>query len=101
MAAKRVTDADKIQFNELYLQYGTYAAVARETGFSPTTVKKYIVSDYVSSSAVAENIIPFDKEIVDVQEITFPNNRKEFYELFILTEKEREDCEELRKEILL
>ena len=101
MAAKRVTDADKIQFNELYLQYRTYAAVARETGFSPTTVKKYIIPDYVSSSAVAENTIPFDKEIIDIQEIAFPNNRKEFYELFVLTEQEREACEELRKELLL
>ena len=101
MAAKRVTDADKIQFNELYLQYRTYAAVARETGFSPSTVKKYIIPDYVSSSAVAENIIPFDKEIAEIENIAFPINKKEFYQLLVLTQEEREECEELRKELLL
>ena len=101
MAAKRVTDADKIQFNELYLQYGTYAAVARETGFSPTTVKKYISLDYISSSAVAENIIPFDKEVVPIENINFPKDRDEFYQLLILTKEEQDACEELRKELLL
>ena len=43
MARHTVTDNDKIQFNELYLQCGTYAEVARRTGFSASTVKRYII----------------------------------------------------------
>ena len=41
--ARKVTEEDKILINELYIKLKTYAAVARETGFSPTTVKKYII----------------------------------------------------------
>lgn len=36
----RVTKDDVIKINELYLKHKTYAAVARETGFAPSTVKK-------------------------------------------------------------
>ena len=44
--AKRVTDNDIQMFNELYYKYKTYAEVARQTGFSATTVKKYIISHW-------------------------------------------------------
>ena len=101
MAQRRVTDEDKIQFNELYLQCGTYAEVARQTGFSASTVKRYIISNYVSVNAVAENIIAFNKDIKDISEIDFPNNRKEFYNLFVLSEEEMRECDLLRKEILI
>lgn len=47
----RVSEADKKRFNELYLTLKSYAAVARETGFSPGTVKRYIVPDYVPADA--------------------------------------------------
>ena len=39
-AARRVTDEDIKKMNELYLEIGTYAGVAREVGFSGSTVKK-------------------------------------------------------------
>ena len=101
MARHTVTDNDKIQFNELYLQCGTYAEVARRTGFSASTVKRYIIPNYVSVNAVAENIIPFDKEILTIDQISFPNNRKEFYNLLVLTDIEKEECEKLREELLI
>ena len=41
-----VTNEDIKTMNRLYLELKTYAAVARQTGFSPSTVKKYIISDY-------------------------------------------------------
>ena len=101
MARHTVTDNDKIQFNELYLQCGTYAEVARRTGFSASTVKRYIIPNYVSINAVAENIIPFDKEILTIDQISFPNNRKEFYNLLVLTDIEKQECEKLREELLI
>lgn len=101
MARHTVTDNDKIQFNELYLQCGTYAEVARRTGFSASTVKRYIIPNYVSINAVAENIIPFDKEILTIDQISFPNNRREFYNLLVLTDMEKEECERLREELLI
>lgn len=38
----KVTPTDIAHFNELYYKLKTYAAVARETGFSASTVKRYI-----------------------------------------------------------
>ena len=43
MPRKLVEPQDIIKMNELYKELGTYAAVARKVGFSPTTVKKYII----------------------------------------------------------
>jgi DNA invertase Pin-like site-specific DNA recombinase len=59
--ATKVTEQDKIQINELYLELKTYAAVARETGFSPSTVKKYIIPNYISQNDI--KITPFNKNI--------------------------------------
>ncbi len=44
--AKRVTDSDIKNFNALYYKYNTYTEVARETGFSASTVKKYIIPNW-------------------------------------------------------
>lgn len=40
--ANKVTQEDIKRFNEIYYSVKTYAEVARQTGFSPSTVKKYI-----------------------------------------------------------
>ena len=42
----KITQDKIIQINELYLQYGTYSAVAKEVGCAPSTVKKYVDPDY-------------------------------------------------------
>ena len=39
---RKVSKEDIIQMNELYQKLGSYAAVARETGFSASTVSKYV-----------------------------------------------------------
>lgn len=39
---------DIIKINEAYLRIGTHSGVARELGYSPATVKKYVSLDYVS-----------------------------------------------------
>lgn len=44
--ANKITHDDIININKLYLKYGTYAAVARELGFSAGTVKKYIIDGF-------------------------------------------------------
>lgn len=44
MARKQVTNEDKKKINELYAISHNYSQVARETGFSPSTVKKIYYS---------------------------------------------------------
>lgn len=44
--ATRITEEQKLQMNILYKKYSTYAAVAREMGVAPTTVKKYIIPNF-------------------------------------------------------
>lgn len=92
--AKRVTQEDIIRFNELYhTKYHTYAAVARETGFSAGTVSKYIKKDYTPMAElqvkkVTLDIVPTDK--------SFLTNRSK---LSILSEVEKAEMEELWKEL--
>ena len=46
--ANKITQSDIENINEAYLRLGTYAAVSREVGFAASTVKKYIIPNYVS-----------------------------------------------------
>lgn len=48
--ANKVTPDDILQMNTLYLELKTYAAVARKTGFSAGTVKKYIIPDFAPAA---------------------------------------------------
>lgn len=56
--ANKVTNEDILQINSLYFQYKTYAEVARQTGFSASTVKKYVDKNW--TPVCVENIIRFD-----------------------------------------
>lgn len=38
----RVTTEDILNFNKLYFKYKSFAEVARQTGFSASTVSKYV-----------------------------------------------------------
>ena len=40
--AARVTPEEIIRMNQLFNQHGTYAAVAREMGRSPSVVARYV-----------------------------------------------------------
>ncbi len=57
----RVSQDEIIKMNELYLEYKTYSAVAREVGRAPSTVKKYIDPNYVSQTIPSE-LKPIDWE---------------------------------------
>ena len=44
--ANKVSNNDILRINELYYADPVYSHVAKLTGFSPTTVKKYIIPDF-------------------------------------------------------
>ena len=96
--AHKVTKEDQIRMNELYLKYKTYAEVARQTGFSPSTVKKYIIPNFIPESQIE---IKKFIGILPNNFIQLPKSLKEWAHLLELTEEEKLEIEELRKEILI
>lgn len=54
--AGKVTQKDIERINDLYLELGTYAAVAREVGFSASTVKRYVIPGYQKVSIPIDSI---------------------------------------------
>ena len=97
--ASKVTQEDIININELYLKYKTYAEVARQTGFSASTVKKYVVPNFVSQEKL--EIKKFNKILSDTFPVDFPKTSADWGVILRMTEKELNDMEDLRKEILI
>ncbi len=98
--ANRVTQEDIININELYIKYKTYAEVARQTGFSPSTVKKYVIKDYISQSQIKK--IEFIQEMIPT-EVNFEifKNKDDWGSLCVLSQEEKEKIEELWMELSL
>lgn len=88
---RKVTQEDILKMNTLYIQPEThsYAAVARITGFSPSTVKKYIIDDFS---------IPTEKKVWEGE---LPQPGTFLININDLSNDERAEIEELRKEITI
>lgn len=100
--ANKVTHKDVILFNELYLKLKTYAAVARETGFSASTVSKYIDHNYKSIEEKAHLRILFDQAInpLTSEQIRDLKSIRGHWGLACeLSKEEREELEKLYAEI--
>ena len=96
--AKRVTLDDIEKINILYLKCGTYAEVARQTGFSPTTVKKYIQKDFKPREAIKIN--KYTGEIPEINYNMF-SNIGNWGELCVLSNDEKDEVRELWEELSL
>ena len=81
--ANRLTEEDKIRINELYIKYGTYAEVARQTGFSPATVRKYIIPNFTPKSEISKKFftseeIPLNIDLTHRDFHIFGLNKNDF-----------------------
>ena len=94
---KLVLNDDIKKMNELYLKLGTYAAVAREVGFSPATVKKYIIKDYVAEDEL--EIKKFEGPLPEFDSTIFRCN--DWGPLCELSKEEIAEVKELWKELYL
>lgn len=96
--AKRITE-DQIQdINELYFELGIKKRVAEIIGCSPSTVSKYIIPGYIPKSQRVE-APPFDES-----KITGPthyNSWDEFFQSCILTDEEWEEMREIQKGVMI
>ena len=97
--ATKITNEDILRINELYYKYKTYAEVARQTGFSAGTVKKYVIKNW--QPVAIENIIKFDiTQLPDFQEAAKVFRGVDNYgDLCVLTEREKDEVKELWKEL--
>lgn len=97
--ARKVTPEDIIVFNELYFKLKTYAAVARETGFSASTVSKYVDKNW--RPVEKENVKKFTKEEVPEFSTEMFRGVENYGELCVLSDEEKEEIKELWKELAI
>ena len=95
--AKRVTTDDILIFNKIYYKTKNYTQVARETGFSASTVKKYIDKNW--KPVATENIIKFELKQIPEFDGSIFKNVDNYGELCVLTEQEKEEMKELWREL--
>lgn len=92
---KRVGPDDIIKINEAYLACGTYSGAAAATGWSASTVRKYVISDYKSEQKVEA----VDIELPPIEEIA--EKLPPWYDITCLTPEEEKEIKQLWKEMLI
>lgn len=97
--ASKVTNEDILHINEIYYKTKVYAETARQTGFSASTVKKYVIPGW--KPVAAENIIRFDMETLpDFQEaVRIFEGIFNYGHLCLLTDFEKEEIKQLWEEL--
>lgn len=95
---KIITQEDIKEINRQYKKLGTYAATARATGFSPGTIKKYIIPDF--EEVEEKNIVRYNREnLPEFEPERFRN--VDWGSLCVLSQDELEEIYSLWKEIEL
>lgn len=95
--ASKVTNEDILRINELYYKHKVYAEVARQTGFSASTVKKYVIPGW--KPVTTENIIKFELKQIPEFDGSIFRGIDNYGELCVLTEQEKEEMKELWGEL--
>ena len=99
--ANRVTSEDILRMNEIYCKTHVFAEVARQTGFSASTVRKYV--DVNWKPVVSEKIIIFNmNDIPDFREAVKCFREVDNYGvLCVLSEEEKAEIKELWAELVI
>ena len=90
-----ITQKEIKEINRLYAELKTYAAVSRATGFSPATVKKYVIKDWKEPEEA--EIIRFDKPLPEFDSTMFRSD--DWGPLCLLSPDEEKEIRELWKEM--
>ena len=93
----RVTNEDILHINEIYYKTRTYAETARQTGFSASTVKKYVIPGW--EPVKTEGIVKFDINDLPEFDTSCFVGVKNYGDLCVLTEQEKEEMKTLWKEL--
>ncbi len=95
--ASRVTNEDILRINEIYYKTRTYAETARQTGFSASTVKKYVISGW--EPVKTEGIVKFDINDLPEFDATPFKHVDNYGAICILDDEEIAQIKELWKEL--
>lgn len=95
----RVTSEDILRMNEIYYKTHVFAEVARQTGFSASTVRKYV--DVNWKPVASKNIIKFDMNDLPEFDTTYFKGLDNYGDLCVLTKHEQEEMKELWGELII
>ena len=97
--ANKVTNEDILRINEIYYKTKVYAETARQTGFSASTVKKYVIPGW--QPVVQAEIKRFDiNSLPDFQKaVEIFRGIDNYGNLCVLTDYEIQEIQELWKEL--
>ena len=99
--AKRITDEQIEQINELYCELGVKSQVAKIVGVSVASVTKYLQPNYIPKAKRTTSSFTGFAAVLDVDSIRNLDGAAIASWLVGLTEEEKADLEELQKEILV
>lgn len=98
--ASKVTQDDILRINELYYKHHVYAEVARQTGFSAATVKRYIIPNWEPPKVITKKFewknLPNWKDALKVF-----RGVEDYGSLCVLTVDERKEIEDLWGELAI
>ena len=95
--ANRVTSEDILRMNEIYYKTHVFAEVARQTGFSASTVRKYV--DVNWKPVELDKIIKFDLNNLPEFDTTPFKHVSDYGAMCILDDAEIDQIRELWKEL--
>ena len=93
----RVTSEDILRMNEIYYKTHVFAEVARQTGFSASTVRKYV--DVNWKPVELDKIIKFDLNNLSEFDTTPFKHVSDYGAMCILDDEEIDQIRELWKEL--
>ena len=93
----RVTSEDILRMNEIYYKTHVFAEVARQTGFSASTVRKYV--DVNWKPVESDKIIKFDLNNLPEFDTTPFKHVSDYGAMCILDDEEIDQIRELWKEL--
>lgn len=96
--ASKVTADNILDFNKRYYACHNYSQVARETGFSTSTIRKYIDKNWKPIDETKRKIFN-PKTLSDEFDTSMFNGIENFGDLCVLSEEERMELMELQEEL--
>ena len=93
----RVTSEDILRMNEIYYKTHVFAEVARQTGFSASTVRKYVNVNW--KPVELDKIIKFDLNNLPEFDTTPFKHVSDYGAMCILDDEEIDQIRELWKEL--